>query len=568
MALRINFNYSAAVTQTALETNNRLMTKSLLRLSTGLRILNAADDSAGLFIADQLALVSAALEQGNRNIQTGISALQIAENAAGQIFGRLKEIYVKAQNAANDINDPNARAALQREIMNLVDAIQKIGTDTEYNGIRLLDGTFQNKYIHYGPRQDQVVNVSIADLRAISLGATIASGNGATSNVSAAYTTGGTLSDVLTNIGSNFVFAPGEYVSVAGVKVYENPITSTTNYLVDAATLAAKINSDTTLQNLGISAVASNESVANPYSPSSVVNVTVADTATARSGTFTIDLKFYIGDGTVEFTVNLGTVDFSDGSGTGDTSVTYNIADLDTLVNRINTAASAVGAPITAINENGQLKLVTENGETIAIEVKVSASGTLDANDQVTVNFDRLIEFSPDATTTSVTMSGFNTNATQYAAVAKTGRIDIAGLDEFTIEYVGVSDSPSSPAPGNKGLAFQIDSGLAAPLQNLYTIDVSTNAGAERALLIVSKAIQKVDKIRSQIGAVMNNLQSIYDAQKVAKDNTDQAENVIRNVDFAKEMSTFTTMQIRMQAGIAMLAQANTLPQLVLQLLR
>ncbi|MDQ7082434.1 MAG: flagellin [Aquificota bacterium] len=97
MALRINFNYSAAVTQTALETNNRLMNKSLLRLSTGLRILNAADDSAGLFIADQLALVSAGLEQGNRNIQTGISALQIAENSAGQIFNKLKEIYVKAQ---------------------------------------------------------------------------------------------------------------------------------------------------------------------------------------------------------------------------------------------------------------------------------------------------------------------------------------------------------------------------------------------------------------------------------------------------------------------------------------
>ncbi|HIQ31776.1 MAG TPA: flagellin, partial [Aquifex aeolicus] len=78
----------------------------------------------------------------------------------------------------------------------------------------------------------------------------------------------------------------------------------------------------------------------------------------------------------------------------------------------------------------------------------------------------------------------------------------------------------------------------------------------------------KVDTVRSQIGAVMNNLQSIYDAQKVAYDNTREAENVIRNVDFAKEMSEFTTLQIRMQSGVAMLAQANTLPQLVLQLLR
>jgi flagellin len=66
----------------------------------------------------------------------------------------------------------------------------------------------------------------------------------------------------------------------------------------------------------------------------------------------------------------------------------------------------------------------------------------------------------------------------------------------------------------------------------------------------------------------MNNLQSIFDSQKMAYDNTKEAESVIRNTDYAKEMSEFTTYQIRMQATVAMLAQANTLPQLVLQLLR
>jgi flagellin len=105
-------------------------------------------------------------------------------------------------------------------------------------------------------------------------------------------------------------------------------------------------------------------------------------------------------------------------------------------------------------------------------------------------------------------------------------------------------------------------------LRNLYTIDLSTNEGAERAMMIVSKALQKVDALRSQIGAVMNNLQSIFDAQKVSYDNTKQAESVIRNTDYAEEMSNFTTLQIKMQSTIAMLAQANTLPQMVLQLLR
>ncbi len=551
MALRINFNYSAAVTHTALRQNERLMNKSLLRLSTGLRILNAADDSAGLFIADQLALVSAGLEQGNRNIQTGISALQIAENSAGQIYNRLKEIYVKAENAANDINDPNARAALQREISNLVDAIQKIGTDTEYNGIKLLDGTFAGKYIHYGPRKDQVINVSIGDLRATALGAYIATGNGATSNVTAAYATGGTLANLTTNLGTNFVFANGEYVKVAGVSVYSN--TSATNYLVDAATLANNINSDTTMQKLGIEATAKNESVANAsYNTSTVVQVTGAVGTTAT--TVSVSLNFYIGDGTKTFTVNLGTINLD--SGGNETS--RNIATLDDLVNRINTQAGAVNAPITAVNDNGKLKLVTNNGETIAIEASITVTG--DAFSNATVNFDQLIQFSADATTRSATLTTTN----PYAAVAKVGKVDIAGTDSFLIEYSGVSGTTA----GNKGLDFQVASGTNVGIQNLYSIDVSTNANAETALLIVKKAVQRVDKIRSQIGAVMNNLQAIYDAQKVAQDNTNEAENVIRNVDFAKEMATFTTMQIRMQSSIAMLAQANTLPQLVLQLLR
>jgi flagellin len=86
--------------------------------------------------------------------------------------------------------------------------------------------------------------------------------------------------------------------------------------------------------------------------------------------------------------------------------------------------------------------------------------------------------------------------------------------------------------------------------------------------MIVSKALQKVDTVRSQIGAVINNLQSIFDTQKVVYDNTKQAENVIRNTDYAEEMTNFTTLQIRLQSTIAMLAQANTLPQLALQLIR
>jgi flagellin len=134
------------------------------------------------------------------------------------------------------------------------------------------------------------------------------------------------------------------------------------------------------------------------------------------------------------------------------------------------------------------------------------------------------------------------------------------GTDKYNYDFTGIT------SPG-AGLGINPATGDAA-FKNLYSLDVTNNENAEIALDIVKTAIQRVDKIRTQIGSVINNLQAIWDGQKASYDNTKEAENVIRNTDFAAEMSTFITMQIRMQSGIAMLAQANALPQLVLQLLR
>ena len=513
MATRINYNYEAAVTYTTLKQNERLLNKSLLRLSTGLRILSAADDASGLFIADQLAVVSAGLEQGNRNIQFAISALQIAEGGVSQIFDKLKAIYQRAVNAANDINDPNARAALQRDITNLIDAIQKIGTDTEYNGIKLLDGSFTEKYIHYGARFSQVVSISIGDVRAQSLGAYIVEGTGRLLD-----TTSG---DIGTLSGSDFLLEANEYLKVAGQKILDG--NETPNVLVDAATAAQNINNNTTLQQLGIEAVAKNKSVA-------------ADFTGVVSGdpTDTITLHFYVGARTKT------SPNFSIENITSATT-------LSDLVTQINTKAAATNTPITAKIENGKLVLETANGETIAIQAEVTNDGGTTGN--VAVNFSQLLQGASD-------VSGLGAGDKAYAI--KVGELKIYGTSSFTVEESGI-DLVGDPGP---------DTSITSTFKNLYAIDVTSNAGAEEALLIVKKALQKVDIVRTTIGSVINNLQSIYDAQAVAKDNTDNAENVIRNVDFAKEMTEFTKYQIRMQSGVAMLAQANTLPQLVLQLLR
>ncbi|BAU23053.1 flagellin [Caldimicrobium thiodismutans] len=515
MAVKINFNEAAAQTHTALISNERAMGKSLLRLSTGVRILNAADDSAGLFIADMLGTVAKAYEQGNRNIQTGISALQIAEASAGKIYDKLQDIYVRAQNAANDINDPNARQALQREINNFVDAIQKIGTDTEYNGIKLLDGTFTGKYIHYGPRADQVVNLSVSDLRATELGAYIV--QGAALNNERAYSSG---TDAYSALVSNtdLQFATSETVTIGTVSL------TGSNLVTDAKYFADWINNNPNLQAAGVSAMASNRSVASSWT-----DITVA------SGN-TVTINFYSGTGTTSvasYTANAGQT-----------------ITLDELITAINSQAAANGSSLKAVNEGGKLVLQT-NGETIGVQVSINQSGT---NSQTIA----LGQFLEGATASVTSSSGTTVNGSAILV----GRLTIAGVNQFTYNFDAVS---GNTAP--KGLALSAATGTAGK-KNLYQIDVTTNAGAEEGIMVVTKALQKTDTVRAQIGATMNNLQSIFDSQKTAYDNTKEAESVIRNTDYAKEMAEFTTYQIRMQATVAMLGQANTLPQLVLQLLR
>jgi len=511
MAVKINFNEASAQTHTSLVRNERAMTKSLLRLSTGVRILNAADDSAGLFIADMLGTVAKAYDQGNRNIQTGISALQIAEASTGQIFDKLQEIYVRAQNAANDINDPVARAALQQEIRNFVDAIQKIGTDTEYNGIKLLDGTFKDKFIHYGARMEQTVYISVDDVRAQNLGAHLINTNGnKASGTDIASLTGVSFTAAQTvTIGDRVVKASsGSYNSIGGG----------TFYLLDAGVIANEVNSG--LGDIGFKAKAVNVSVGNEYTA-------IADVAGKA------DLTFYVGGKTVSI------------SGL-DTTVS-----LDTLIEKINRAAATAGADLSASRSGNRLVLTSSQGYTIGLEVQITPSDTTVTT--ATINIDQLINDLDGKSKGSVTSA----TGGLTAAAAKVGDLYIARDTAFTatLSASGLGD-------------YVIGSATGSQFKNLYSVDVTTNEGAEVGMLIAEMAQRTVDKIRAQIGATMNNLQSIFDSQKVAYDNTKEAESVIRNTDYAKEMSEFTTYQIRMQATVAMLAQANTLPQLVLQLLR
>jgi len=139
--MRINHNVSAMITQTALGANNSSMSKSLEKLSTGLRINRAQDDAAGLAVSEQMRTQIRGLGKAKANAQDGIALLQIAEGAAGEITNILQRQRELAVQASNDTLTSTERKYLDNEFQSLSKEINRIAASTNYNGMNLLDGS-------------------------------------------------------------------------------------------------------------------------------------------------------------------------------------------------------------------------------------------------------------------------------------------------------------------------------------------------------------------------------------------------------------------------------------------
>jgi len=144
--MRINHNISAMVTQSSLFKVNRDISKSLERLSTGLRINRAADDAAGLGVSENLRTQVRGTAQATRNAQDGIAAINIAEGSANEIAEILQRMRELAVQSANDTLTSTERAYTNQEYRQLIDEIDRIAAVTNYNGMKLISsvGTTAN----------------------------------------------------------------------------------------------------------------------------------------------------------------------------------------------------------------------------------------------------------------------------------------------------------------------------------------------------------------------------------------------------------------------------------------
>ncbi|MCG7552472.1 flagellin [Pseudoalteromonas piscicida] len=142
MALYVNTNVSSLNAQRQLMNSGNSLDTSFKRLSSGLRINSAADDAAGLQISDRLNSQINGLDQGNRNANDGISLAQTAEGAMEEVTSMFQRVRTLAQQAANGSNTDEDRLALQEEIHQLMDEVNRVASDTTFGGTNLLDGSY------------------------------------------------------------------------------------------------------------------------------------------------------------------------------------------------------------------------------------------------------------------------------------------------------------------------------------------------------------------------------------------------------------------------------------------
>ena len=471
----INTNLSSLTAQYNTDKTQNDLSTAIQRLSSGLRINSAKDDAAGLAISDRMTAQINGLNQAARNANDGISLAQVADGALSSVTSNLQRMRELAVQSANATNSSSDRAALQQEVAQLETEIDRVSTQTQFNGINLLDGSFTAQQFQVGANSGQTIAISgIASARASALG--VYQGFNLTSqSIGTASNTPAPLSVTL---------GGGSAITLGSVAV-------------DAKAQAAAITS-ADIPGMVVTANATS----------------VPAGASAASAT---------ANGTATYTINGIAIPIT--GATGGSSLTSNRANA---VAAINAQSAATG--VLATDTGSGISLAAADGRNVAVSYDV---GTFAGSDEGDFGL-------PTAGTTGGTLN------ISYAAPTGT-----SGSVVFT-QANGLSSSTAIAATGTA----------------VSAMDISTVAGANAALSAIDAALQTVNSSRAMLGAVQNRFSATIENLQTGSENTTASRSRIQDTDFAAETANLSRAQVLQQAGTAMIAQANQLPQQVLQLLK
>ncbi|HDX8146359.1 TPA: flagellin B [Campylobacter fetus] len=519
MSFRINTNIAAMNAHANAVGNNRDLSGSLGKLSSGLRIQTAADDASGMTIADSLRSQANALGQSIKNGNDAIGIVQTADKAMDEQIKILDTIKTKAVQAAQDGQNADSRRALQSDITRLLEELDNIANTTAFNGQQLLNGSFSNKNFQIGAYSNETAKVSIGATNSNTIGHTRFE---TSSNV--VYSKGLAISS---NSGS-FAFTLKGIDGIAGGEYKFQAISSGTFASQGLAALAAQVN--TVADKTGVKASVNNTQVFNGTKGVGIQSAAVTD------------LKI-------------------NGVSIGNIKVSNLDAD-NVLIGAINKVKEQTG--VEASKENGKLTLTARDGRAIQINGgNISRLGITQAKGGANVSFLGQISFTrQDARDIVMVMSvaGVGQAITNGISMAlSNNHVRQASVSLKTINDSVISSSVAA------AMGFFHAGETAVDQRNS---GVSTYAGAQAMMSIAEAARKTLDSIRSDLGSVQNQLVSTINNITVTQVNVKSAESQIRDVDFAEESANFSKFNILAQSGSYAMSQANAAQQNVLRLLQ
>ena len=515
--MRIQHNIAALNSYRNLTGNNNAVSKNLEKLSSGYRINRAGDDAAGLAISEKMRAQITGLNTAQKNAQDGVSLVQTAEGAMTEVHSMLNRMVELADQSANGTYaDEVDRENLQKEISSLKEEINRIADSTNFNGINLLDGSLATGKLPTFTGLDGLTSTKIA-----------ATGNK-----------------------TELTAALGDQAGVVKDKEYSLTFTYTDSTgAAKEKTITLKATDDKTLV----------DESGNKY--------TLATQGTAKG---------------TELSDAFAKILSADSEIGGQFTVTSNAGKL-AFTSKVT--GSAGGAKVLGIeSELGGQKSTLAVTQTAGKDEKVEYDfAKMDADKVFTINGEKFVfssvgsKFDSDVNVLEIAANNPTEDEVGQMVAMIQNKLGM-GDDMISQDTTKITFSASA---GNGGLTLQIGDtadkfnqmtvsvgDMHADALGIADIDISTQAGAKAAVDKIKSAINSVSSTRGDLGAIQNRLEHTINNLSVSAENMTAAESRIRDVDMANEMMAYTKNNILVQSSQAMLAQANQLPQGVLQLLQ
>ena len=614
MAMVVKNNMTAINTLNTLNKNSSALSKSLQKVSSGMKINSAADDASGYAISERMRVQIRSLDQANQNTQNGSSMMKVAEGSVSSTVEILKTLKEKAVNAANDSNTDSDRLTIQKELDQSIDQIND-NANVTFNGKYLVDGSKNSKG---NATYTVLTNQSLAtDTKATTLLKDLKARSGDsleivdTDKVTVSYVQAGNtysttfdardakLQDIFTKAEQinedSKIFADAsnksvrESMGVASAAIADSNINKANKDLYgveDSATGAvdfkAKIDAGKdkdgsatkTLYEAVKAGDANNDSLVNDIVK---YNKAMDDAGTADKKIDTAALKSYItiADATKADAGNK--FKLADGGNVSDQLAFMKALSSD--ANYQNMVSNATYAKAQTANNAytayNNAKTTYDNAHTALVD---SATVGIDAaGDKVnTASGDKGISITANVEGIGGQISGLNISITDSKGNVK--KSANAALDAFseTIRAQNKSDDNAITlqvgAAANQSIKVGLTDMRAEALglkgADGTTLNISTQTKANAAINVLDNAIQKALDQQTTIGSVESRLEYTSSNLTTASENVQASESTIRDADMAKEMTNYTKNNVLLQAAQSMLAQANQSSSNVLSLLQ